>query len=113
MRHRHVVPLLSLSLLLAMAPAPDAAAQPAEVLDLHQVMADPDLSLAARAIALEAFERGMRRDIDIQAEMQRFTAACPAGSARRMLSSSGSARCWVPGCSPPSPRPPRLPEPAC
>lgn len=47
----------------------------------NQVMDDTDLSLAARAIALEAFERGMRRDIDIQAEMQRFTAACPAGSA--------------------------------
>src|SRR5690606_7229742 len=42
MRHRSAVPFLSLSLLLAGAPALPAAAQPAQPLDLHQVMADPD-----------------------------------------------------------------------
>ncbi|MGY1458555.1 prolyl oligopeptidase family serine peptidase [Luteimonas sp. A534] len=42
MRQCFVVPLLSFSLLLAIAPASDAAAQPVQALDLHQVMADPD-----------------------------------------------------------------------
>jgi tellurite resistance protein len=45
------------------------------------VMDETDLSLAAREIAMEAFERGMRRTIDVAAELQRFTAAHPAGSA--------------------------------
>ncbi|MBJ6981739.1 S9 family peptidase [Luteimonas sp. MC1572] len=40
MRHRSVAPFLSL--LLAAVPAGHALAQPAQVLDLHQVMADPD-----------------------------------------------------------------------
>ena len=45
------------------------------------VMDETDLSLAAREIAMEAFERGMRREIDAPALLQRFTAAHPAGSA--------------------------------
>ena len=45
------------------------------------VMDEADLSLAARAIAMEAFERGMRRQLDAPALLQRFTAAHPAGSA--------------------------------
>jgi hypothetical protein len=40
MRHRSVAPFLSL--LLAAIPAGQLLAQPAQVLDLHQVMADPD-----------------------------------------------------------------------
>ncbi|HET7656467.1 MAG TPA: TerB family tellurite resistance protein [Luteimonas sp.] len=44
------------------------------------IMDEADLSLAARAIAMEAFERGMRRQIDAAALLQRFTAAHPSGS---------------------------------
>ena len=47
----------------------------------NRVMDETDLSLAAREIAMEAFERGMRRDLDAAAELQRFAAAHPAGSA--------------------------------
>ena len=46
----------------------------------NTIMDESDLSLAAREIAMEAFERGMRRDIDAAALLQRFTAAHPAGS---------------------------------
>ena len=46
----------------------------------NQIMDETDLSLAARAVAMEAFERGMRRDVDAVALLQRFTAAHPAGS---------------------------------
>lgn len=44
------------------------------------IMDEADLSLAARAIAMESFERGMRRQIDAAALLQRFTAAHPSGS---------------------------------
>ncbi len=44
------------------------------------VMDETDLSLAARAIAMEAFERGMRREIDAPTLLQRFTASHPGGS---------------------------------
>ena len=42
MHHRSALSLLPLSLLLALAPSLPASAQPAQTLDLHQVMADPD-----------------------------------------------------------------------
>src|SRR5690606_13439984 len=42
MRHRSALALLPLSLLLVTAPASTVSAQPAQALDLHQVMADPD-----------------------------------------------------------------------
>lgn len=47
----------------------------------NRVMDETDLSLAARAMAMEAFERGMLRNIDAAAELARFTAVHPAGSA--------------------------------
>ena len=44
------------------------------------VMDEINLSLAARRIAMEAFDRGMRKDIHIHAELLRFTDAHPPGS---------------------------------
>lgn len=44
------------------------------------VMDEINLSLAARRIAMEAFDRGMRKDIHIHAELLRFTDAHAAGS---------------------------------
>lgn len=45
-----------------------------------RIMDDTDLSLAGRRIAMEAFHRGMHRNINVQAELLRFTDAFPAGS---------------------------------
>ena len=45
------------------------------------VMDEIDLSLAARRIAMEAFDRGMRKDIHVRAELLRFIDVHPAGSA--------------------------------
>lgn len=45
------------------------------------IMDEINLSLAARRIAMEAFDRGMRKDIHIQAELLRFTDVHAAGSA--------------------------------
>ena len=47
----------------------------------NTLMDETDLSLAAREIAMEAFERGMLRKVDVAAELQRFTAVHPLGSA--------------------------------
>ena len=44
------------------------------------VMDDIDLSLAGRKLAMEAFDRGMRRNINLDAELLRFTDSHPAGS---------------------------------
>ena len=44
------------------------------------VMDETDLSLAGRHMAMEAFERGMHRNINVNAELLRFTDAHPAGS---------------------------------
>lgn len=44
-------------------------------------MDDNDLSLAERKLAMEAFQRGMLRQLDVAAELGRFTAAHPHGSA--------------------------------
>ncbi len=44
------------------------------------VMDEINLSLAARRIAMESFDRGMRKDIHIQAELLRFTDVHAAGS---------------------------------
>ncbi|WP_256645183.1 TerB family tellurite resistance protein [Thermomonas paludicola] len=46
----------------------------------NTIMDETDLSMAARRIAMEAFERGMARNINVPAELLRFTDACPAGS---------------------------------
>ena len=46
----------------------------------NRLMDETDLSLAARGIAMEAFERGMLRKVDVAAELQRFTAEHPFGS---------------------------------
>lgn len=45
------------------------------------VMDEINLSLAARRIAMESFDRGMRKDIHINAELLRFTDVHKAGSA--------------------------------
>ena len=45
------------------------------------IMDEINLSLAARRIAMEAFDRGMRKDIHINAELLRFTDVHSAGSA--------------------------------
>ena len=46
----------------------------------NTVMDDIDLSLAGRHMAMEAFESGMRRNINVRAELLRFTDAHPTGS---------------------------------
>ena len=46
----------------------------------NRFMDELDLSIAARRIASEAFERGMHRNINLQGELLRFTDAHPAGS---------------------------------
>ena len=46
----------------------------------NSLMDEIDLSLAARRIAMEAFDRGMRKDIHINAELLRFTDVHEAGS---------------------------------
>lgn len=47
----------------------------------NSLMDEIDLSLAARRIAMEAFDRGMRKDIHVDAELLRFTDVHKAGSA--------------------------------
>ena len=47
----------------------------------NQIMDETDLSMTARRIAMEAFERGMLRNINVHAELLRFVDAHPAGSA--------------------------------
>lgn len=47
----------------------------------NSLMDEIDLSLAARRIAMESFDRGMRKDIHVDAELLRFTDAHKAGSA--------------------------------
>lgn len=44
------------------------------------IMDEINLSLAARRIAMDAFDRGMRKDIHIEAELLRFTDVHAAGS---------------------------------
>ena len=46
----------------------------------NQIMDETDLSMTARRIAMEAFERGMLRNINVHAELLRFVDAHPAGS---------------------------------
>ena len=46
----------------------------------NQIMDETDLSMTARRIAMEAFERGMLRNINGHAELLRFVEAHPAGS---------------------------------
>ena len=46
----------------------------------NRFMDELDLSMAARRIASEAFERGMHRNINLQGELLRFTDAHPSGS---------------------------------
>lgn len=46
----------------------------------NALMDEIDLSLAARRIAMESFDRGMRKDIHINAELLRFTDVHKAGS---------------------------------
>ena len=52
----------------------------------NTLMDEINLSLAARRIAMESFDRGMRKDIHINAELLRFTDVHKAGSseARRL-----------------------------
>ena len=46
----------------------------------NTLMDEIDLSLAARRIAMESFDRGMRKDIHIHAELLRFLDVHKAGS---------------------------------
>ena len=46
----------------------------------NRVMDDIDLSMAGRRLAMESFERGMMRNINVRAELLRFTDAHPSGS---------------------------------
>lgn len=46
----------------------------------NRLMDEINLSLAARRIAMEAFDRGMRKDIHIDAELLRFTDVHKPGS---------------------------------
>jgi tellurite resistance protein len=46
----------------------------------NTLMDDIDLSMAGRRMAMEAFERGMMRNINVRAELLRFTDAHPSGS---------------------------------
>ncbi len=46
----------------------------------NSLMDEINLSLAARRIAMESFDRGMRKDIHINAELLRFTDVHKAGS---------------------------------
>ena len=46
----------------------------------NSLMDEIDLSLAARRIAMESFDRGMRKDIHVDAELLRFTDVHKAGS---------------------------------
>ena len=52
----------------------------------NNLMDEIDLSLAARRIAMDSFDRGMRKDIHINAELLRFTDVHAPGSseARRL-----------------------------
>ena len=45
----------------------------------NQIMDETDLSMTARRIAMEAFERGMLRNINVHGELLRFVDAHPAG----------------------------------
>lgn len=44
------------------------------------VMDQTDLSMTGRRMAMEAFERGMQRNINVRGELLRFSDAHPAGS---------------------------------
>ena len=46
----------------------------------NRFMDELDLSMAARRVASEAFERGMHRNINLEGELLRFTDAHPPGS---------------------------------
>lgn len=46
----------------------------------NQIMDEIDLSMSARRVAMEAFERGMLRNINVHAELLRFIDQHPAGS---------------------------------
>ena len=46
----------------------------------NRIMDELNLSIAARRIASEAFERGMHRNINLEGELLRFTDAHPPGS---------------------------------
>ena len=46
----------------------------------NSLMDEINLSLAARRIAMESFDRGMRKDIHVDAELLRFTDVHKAGS---------------------------------
>ncbi|WP_374248020.1 TerB family tellurite resistance protein [Thermomonas sp.] len=46
----------------------------------NTVMDENDLSMAGRELAMAAFERGMTRNINVKAELLRFTDTHPAGS---------------------------------
>ena len=46
----------------------------------NAVMDDIDLSMAGRRMAMESFDRGMMRNINVRAELLRFTDMHPAGS---------------------------------
>jgi len=50
----------------------------------NTLMDEIDLSLAARRIAMEAFDRGMRKDIHLNAELLRFTDVHNAGSSEAL-----------------------------
>ena len=47
----------------------------------NTLMDEIDLSLASRRIAMESFDRGMRKDIHINAELLRFTDVHKSGTA--------------------------------
>jgi DnaJ like chaperone protein len=47
----------------------------------NTIMDEIDLSMTARRMAMESFERGMLRNINVHAELLRFIDAHPAGSA--------------------------------
>lgn len=46
----------------------------------NTVMDEIDLSMSGRRIAMEAFERGMTRNINVHAELLRFSDAHPSGT---------------------------------
>ena len=46
----------------------------------NKVMDEIDLSMAARRLAMDAFDRGTRRNLNVHAEVLRFTDSHPAGS---------------------------------
>ena len=47
----------------------------------NTIMDESELSMTARRIAMESFERGMLRNINVHADLLRFINAHPAGSA--------------------------------